>query len=901
MVEPAAKKQKTEDDAEKVAEPEEKEKDAPKTKGEKLKEPVAFHTNDTTMNVMVSSSGATPVLMPLTDGGIRHLLAGARASVGLKSGRYLFEAKILETVQRAEDGPKPSPKHVLRLGFSTSQSSLLMGHGSTDVCFDMEGFLMHDKKRTSLGLPARYSKGNVLGVLLNLDKASPNAYTISLFKDGKRACEPQPLPDNLHGKALYPTINYRNVAVAVNFGSGCQAPLPFTCNMVQDAIASHSAVTPADATTDFEVIFPCCLPDQGGFDWLDLYKSKHPNYTEISDRMILDWAEKSGIMAPKVSSSNDKPELRFGVPDMEDLSIRRMIQCMAPLQKRHYIVMELRGNLTKDFRGEALARFFDASFKKRAFVVMGNPDAEFKKKNQELMLKDKQEEMDAQFKKEKEEAARKKAIEKKQKEAEKAKKKADKERQKKLEEMKKAQEKAKKEAEKKKAEAEGREIEEEDEAKEEDVEMEEEVEEEEAEEVEVEEEPPKAELTPEEKKMAFRKLPQPDIVQHLLNTSFTKFSLPDVEEGFDDIQYEWSAKGTAATQVLQKWIMERKLTSRVEDLKPSEWFKTKWAAWQKLFHGWQGKQNEYRTKMQKKAAEKAVKESKKQAALKLAEARAAAEKAKKEQEKAEAKEEDEAKEEEEVKAEEEEKVDPMQVDEEEEEEEVVDFDALDIFGVDEVDDIGGGMPLYKEFGAEDWTLMTLCFELHLLTYAFKKDCDDPDRKGIILEHMGFYYNRYYGKMLTCKNFGVESEEELVALAKDCVYVNKDKVLESLLDEEIEYPQVFVKIAEEGRRHRALLVDMGDESAKLKFLHGGHGVTPGPKGVGFVSPGKGESKGAPVAPKGAAKGFAKGPMNPGPMGGMNPMASMASAMANMAAGMKGGKGGFPFKGKGWKGK
>ena len=42
----------------------------------------------------------------------------------------------------------------------------------------------------------------------------------------------------------------------------------------------------------------------------------------------------------------------------------------------------------------------------------------------------------------------------------------------------------------------------------------------------------------------------------------------------------------------------------------------------------------------------------------------------------------------------------------------------------------------------------------------------------------------------------------------------------------------MKIAEEGRRHRALLVDMGDESAKLKFLHGG--VTPGPKGVGFVS-------------------------------------------------------------------
>ena len=51
----------------------------------------------------------------------------------------------------------------------------------------------------------------------------------------------------------------------------------------------------------------------------------------------------------------------------------------------------------------------------------------------------------------------------------------------------------------------------------------------------------------------------------------------------------------------------------------------------------------------------------------------------------------------------------------------------------------------------------------------------------------------------------------------------------------------MKIAEEGRRHRALLVDMGDESAKLKFLHGGHGVTPGPKGVGFVSASAAEYK------------------------------------------------------------
>ena len=67
--------------------------------------------------------------------------------------------------------------------------------------------------------------------------------------------------------------------------------------------------------------------------------------------------------------------------------------------------------------------------------------------------------------------------------------------------------------------------------------------------------------------------------------------------------------------------------------------------------------------------------------------------------------------------------------EEEEEEEDVDFEGIDIFGIDEVDDIGGGMPLYKDFGMEDWALMSLCFELQLMAHAFKKDCNDPDRKA----------------------------------------------------------------------------------------------------------------------------------------------------------------------------
>merc|ERR1719174_1856148 len=46
------------------------------------------------MNVLPSSVGN--MLMSMSEGGLSQLVAGARASVGVKAGRYMFEAKIVE-------------------------------------------------------------------------------------------------------------------------------------------------------------------------------------------------------------------------------------------------------------------------------------------------------------------------------------------------------------------------------------------------------------------------------------------------------------------------------------------------------------------------------------------------------------------------------------------------------------------------------------------------------------------------------------------------------------------------------------------------------------------------------------------------------------------------------------
>lgn len=710
-------------------------------------------------------------------------------------------------------------------------------------------------KKTQVG--CRFGSDNVMAVLLNLDASSPNSNTISLFKDGKRACEPQALPESLRGKTLYPTLTYRNYAVHVNFGPQPMEALPFTCTMVQEAATKDSAVSTSSAPKDgkYEIVFPVCLPDEGGFDWLDMFKAKCPNYTELSDRMILDWAQKSGFYCSKTGGSNDKPEMKFGIHGFDNDQVRRMISALAALQPRNYVVMEIQGNLMKEERTPSLSRFYDSSFKKVANVVLGEPSAEYKKKVQQLLLADKQATSDAQFKLKKAEEARKLLQEKQKKALQKAKRKADKEREKQAEELRKKEEQAKKEAERKKAAEEGKELPEEEpeeEKKAEEVAADEE-EEEEPDEPMVDEDPPKVELTADEKKLSFRKLKESDVTLYPLNTTFQKFSIPEKDEGFDDVRYEWN-KNKEAAAYLKKWILDRKQTSRVEDLVPSSTFKTKWAAWQKNLQTWKRKQNEYKAKLAKKNQDKVVKAMKKASEEKLAAAKAAAEEAKKEETKEgeEAKEEtkEDVKDEDEAKEEaKEEKPEPMDVDDDDDED-AVDFDGVDIFGVEEVDDIGKGMPLYKDFEHEDWVLMSLTFELHLMVHSFKQDCNDDERLGISLEHLGFYYQKYYGQFLDNRTFGKDTIEDLVSLARDVVYVNKDEVLESMLDADIEYPQVFAKIAEEGRRHRALLVDVGEESAKLKIAR--------PK----VVPGDNRYHDRKGGMKGGNKGFDKGRDRPG---------------------------------------
>merc|ERR1711933_312931 len=200
----------------------------------------------------------------------------------------------------------------------------------------------------------------------------------------------------------------------------------------------------------------------------------------------------------------------------------------------------------------------------------------------------------------------------------------------------------------------------------------------------------------------FRQLDVKDMDSKVFSKSFTKFSLPAGDEGFTEVKYEWHKTPSKAKTFLAEWKLNRKLITRVEELVPSPWFNQQFKQWQSTLSAWHSKQGDYQKALQKKAVAKAQKEAKKAKAL--ADKEAKEKKAKEDAEKA--KEAGEEKKEEEKK---EEDAKPMEVEEEEKEEEevVVDFDNLDIFGVEDVQDIGGGMPWCKEFAHEDWTMLAL--------------------------------------------------------------------------------------------------------------------------------------------------------------------------------------------------
>jgi len=713
---------------------------------------------ESSLNVMLSAENR--IMMMISEGGFQYLLGGVRSTVGLKSGRYAFEITVLETLsgkpEQGHGGVRPPyPRSLIRLGLSTAGSSLLMGDGTSDhIAFDSEGVFVSGKARTKLSQSARFHHGCSMTLLVNLDPASPNHNTVSLFKNGLRVSEPQKIPERLQGKALFPTITAKNVSLQINLGPTLEKPLSFKCRTLLDVAAADVDVVEVakkEAGGKCEVIFPVGLPEKGFFDWVDHFLAKNPTYTELSDRKIIEWASASGLAKPKGFGCNDRPDMKFGLPSMDDGSISRLLSRLAAAKSdRNIIVPTLLDNLLSARRVQALARFPASVYSRNATVLIGNPSTGYLEHIQSILLGEKRQKAEMAQKKKSLEERRLKMIEIKKKKALIAKQKK-----------------------------EGTAVDEEPEEMDTEVTPEEVL----------------VELTDEEKALLVRKTSQVDLPEVLVSNSFGKFTLPTLEEGFTNIKYEWSGE-EEAQKILKDWIFAKKMTQRVTDINVGDRFKELSTNWNKSMTQWKHLQMQW-----KDPAKRKVMIKKKEDKLK----KEAEEKSKEEGK--------------------EEAVEPEKVEE-------VDFDAIDIEGVEDISDLGDCRPLFSDFGSEDWILLSTRFEIHLLIHCFKQDVNDPDRPGFSENDLEYYFRRYFKKPFSLKNYNLEKASDLQNLIKDSFKISeKTGFLEAVMDVDTPIEQ-FVKLTEEHRRERQRRLDAGDESAELKFpktaLGGGGGktLTPG---------------------------------------------------------------------------
>jgi len=139
----------------------------------------------------------------------------------------------------------------------------------------------------------------------------------------------------------------------------------------------------------------------------------------------------------------------------------------------------------------------------------------------------------------------------------------------------------------------------------------------------------------------------------------------------------------------------------------------------------------------------------------------------------------------------------------------------DIFGIDDVCASKEGAPLFCNFTFEDWALLSLRFELHLLLHAVRREAGD--KGGISPRDLASQYTKYYKKSLDPKNYGAESVEDIIELVKDTAIIGmRSKVVEPMVSHDLESNGIFVKLTEDNRRDRKRKIDAGEESAQLKF-------------------------------------------------------------------------------------
>ena len=131
-------------------------------------------------------------------------------------------------------------------------------------------------------------------------------------------------------------------------------------------------------------------------------------------------------------------------------------------------------------------------------------------------------------------------------------------------------------------------------------------------------------------------------------------------------------------------------------------------------------------------------------------------------------------------------------------------------------DVAAASP-FCSFAYEDWALLNIRLELHLLMVAFRQGSDNTAESCIPIKLLPTLYKKGFNKQFILANYGVSEFSDFVDIINDTVIIRGGK-LQPKLGPDSE-PGLFVQLTETHRRVRTRRFDAGDESVLLKLRAG----------------------------------------------------------------------------------
>ncbi|XP_058965982.2 heterogeneous nuclear ribonucleoprotein U-like protein 1 isoform X2 [Pocillopora verrucosa] len=268
---------------------------------------------------------------PLEDEGFSYLLAGARATWGVTTGKVCFECKIT-AIASVELPDAEDPKNVVRVGWSTDSANLQLGEDKLSYGYDSSGKKATDSEFAEYG--QIFGAEDVIGCYLDLE-SEPK--TISFSKNGEDLGEAYELTDGLEDKALYPHVLIKNAEFSVNFGSQEEPWFPakegYTfMQSVGEEFLVHGTRGPT-TKKECEVIMMVGLPGSGKTTWVNQQVSENPDkkYNVLGTNSIMEKMKIMGVARKRDVGGYSK------LMDKAAKCLHRLFE-LAASKKRNYIL-----------------------------------------------------------------------------------------------------------------------------------------------------------------------------------------------------------------------------------------------------------------------------------------------------------------------------------------------------------------------------------------------------------------------------------------------------------------------------------------------------------------------------------------------------------------------------------